>query len=259
MSLYKITPLVLIPFLLSACVSKPPDNQLLIFLETETGIQPYQVRVIVTPTQMRFDDGNDSKSYTLFDRVNQIARTVDTEQRTILEMHPKSVEVEPPFALNYHIKDLGDMKDAPMIMGKHPRHYQDYTNDKLCYDVVSVKGMLPGAVKALSEFQQLLASDSKETVNNMPADMLDPCSIAMDTFAPTRFLQHGFPVHQWRPGFSKMLVDYKDHYMPDPKLFELPSGYFSYTVQQIRDGLVDLENRKLREVPPAQKTQGSTN
>ena len=244
MKLYKFVPVLVMAVMFSAC-HKTPENQLLIFQESEQGIQPYQTRIIVTPTQVRFDDGEGSKSYTLFDRKNRIARTIDTEQHTILEMHPKSVKIEPPFALNYSVKDLGELKDAPKITGKVPRHYQDYTNDQLCFDVITVDGLMPQVVQALQEFKELLASDSAVTFNNMPADLQDPCSIAMNTFATTRYLQHGFPIQQWWPGHSQMLVDYKEHYQPDPKLFEIPADYFSYTVQQIRDGVVDLDNRKI--------------
>jgi len=249
MKFYKLSTVLVTAILLSAC-AKAPDNQLLVFLDSEQGIKPYQTRVIVTPTEVRFDDGAGSKSYTLFDRTSRIARTVDMDERTILEMHPKSVKVKPPFALTYDTKDLGDMKDAPKIMGKAPKHYQDFTNNKLCFDVIAVDGLMPQVVQALSEFHQMLASDSAVTFNNIPADLQDPCSIAMNTFAPTRYLQHGFPIHWWRTGYSRMLVDYKEHYQPDPKLFEIPSGYFTYSVQQVRDGVVDLDKRKIRKPQP---------
>jgi hypothetical protein len=252
MSFYKLTPIAVMTVLCSAC-QQAVDNELLLFQDSEQGIQPYQTRVIVTPTQVRFDDGKGSKSYTLFDRKSRIARTVDIEQRTILEMHPKSVKVKPPFALNYTVKDLGEMKNAPKIMGKTPKHFQEYTNNKLCFDVITVDGLMPQALQALSEFRQLLASDSVVTFNNIPADMQEPCSMAMSTFAPTRYLQHGFPIHQWYPGFSRILIDYKEHYQPDPKLFEIPDGYFTYTVKQVREGVVDLDNRKIRTLPTAQK------
>lgn len=252
MKCYKLTSFLVMAASLSAC-QKPVENELLVFQETEKGIQPYQIRVIVTPTNVRFDDGEGSKSYTLFDRKSRIARTVDIEQRTILEMHPKSVKVKPPFALKYTVKDLGDTKDAPKVNGETPKHFQEYTNEKLCFDVITVKDLMPQAVQALSEFRQLLASDSAVTFNNMPADMQDPCSMAMSTFAPTRYLQHGFPIHQWQPGFSRMLIDYKEHYHPDPKLFEIPEGYFTYTVQQVRDGVVDLDNHKIRKPSTPEK------
>jgi hypothetical protein len=258
LNLMRSLPLLLVSVaLLNAC-DKTPESQLLVFEVTEQNIQPYHTRVIVTPERLRMDDGEGSKSYTLYDRKQHIARTVDTELRTILEMHPKSVQVEPPFALKYSVKDLGEMKDAPKIMGKIPKHYQDYANEQLCFDVITVAGLMPQAVQALQEFQQLLASDSAVTFNNMPADMQDPCSIAMDTFAPTRFLQHGFPIQQWRSGYSRMLIDFKDHYQADPKLFELPAGYFTYTVQQIRDGVVDLDGRKIVS-PPTEKKNDAPN
>jgi hypothetical protein len=244
-SIVKILPVLIMASMFSGC-HKAPENQLLVFHNTEQDLEPYQSRIIITPTQMRFDDGEGSKSYTLFDRKNHIARTIDTEQRTVLELHAKSVKIDPPFALNFTVKDLGEMKDAPKIMGKTPRHYQDYANDQLCFDVITVDGLMPDAVQALREFQELLASDSAVTFNSRPADLHEPCSIAMSTFAPTRFLQHGFPIQQWQPGFSRMLVDFKSPYQPDPKLFEVPTDYFSYSVQQIREGLVDLEGRKIR-------------
>lgn len=246
MTFYKLLPYLAMTVLFAGC-TKAPDNELLVFQEAEKDIEPYQTRIIVTPTQVRFDDGEGSTSYTLFDRNSRIARTIDTAQRTILEMHPKSVKIDPPFALNYSVKDLGEMKDAPKIMGKTPKHYQEYTNNQLCFDVITVDGLMPKAVQALTEFQELLASDSAVTFNNMPADLQDPCSIAMNTFAPTHYLQHGFPIHEWHPGSSRMLVDYKEHYQPDPKLFEIPDGFFTYSVQQVRDGVVDLDNRKIRD------------
>lgn len=246
----RLLPVLMAATLVSSC-EQAADNQLLVFLESESGIQPYQTRVIVTPDIVRFDDGKDSQSYTLYDRKSHIARVIDLQQKTVLEMHPKHIKLEPPFALNYRVKELGEMQDAPKVMGKVPMHYQDYTNDQLCFDVITIKGLMPEVVKALGEFQELLASDSAVTFNNLPADMQDPCSIARDTFAPTRYLQHGFPIHEWRKGYSRMLVDFKEHYQPDPKLFEIPQGYFTYTVQQVRDGKVDLDKHKLRE-PGAQ-------
>lgn len=246
MKVLKIFPLVACPLLVASC-AQHPDNQLLVFLDTESGIKPYQTRIIVTPDVIRFDDGDASKSFTLFDRKSHIARVIDLDQKTVMEMHPKHIKVQPPFELKYSVKDLGKMKDSPQILGKMPVHYQDYTNDKLCFDVITVKGLMPEAVKALGEYQKLLASDSAVTFNNLPADMQDPCEIARNTFAPTRYLEHGFPIHEWRKGYSRMLIDFKQHYQPDPKLFEIPKDYFTYTVQQVRDGRVDLDNHKLRE------------
>lgn len=252
MSICKVIPVLALMGALAACAQNPPNNQLLVFMNSEKGLKPYRTRIIVTPTTVRLDDGKGSKSYTLFDRKTRIARSVNTEKHTILVIKPKSIKVKPPIKLQYSVKDLGDMEGAPKVMGKYPKHYQQYANKKLCLDVIAVKGMLPQAIKALKEYHEMLASDSKVTVDNMPADMQDPCELARSTFAPTQYLQHGFPIQRWRKGYSKLLVDYKQNYHPDPKLFEIPSGYFTYSVQQVRDGLVDLDNRKILS-PPKKK------
>jgi hypothetical protein len=232
-------------FSIAAC-QKAPESQLVVFLEKESGIDPYQTRIIVTPTVVRFDDGEGSRSYLIFDRKNRVARNVDLDNKTVLEMYAKKVKIEPPVALHYTVKDLGDLQDAPKIMGKSPRHYQDLANDQLCFDVIAVDKLMPEAVEALKEFQELLASDSAVTFNSIPADMRDPCSMSMSTFAPARYLMHGFPIQQWRPGYSRTLIDYKEHYQADPKLFVIPDGLFTYSLQQVRDGVVDLENHKIR-------------
>lgn len=245
MKFHKIVSTLVLTTAVSACQQHAPNNQLLIFLNSEKGLKPYQTRIIVTPTLMRLDDGEGSMSYTVFDRKTRIARSVDSRQHTVLIINPKSIKVAPPFKLNNVDKDMGEMKGAPKVMGEVPRHYQEYTNNKLCNNLIAVNGLMPEAVKAIAEYREMLASDSMVTVNDMPADMQDPCALSMNTFAPTRYLQHGFPIQQWRPGYSRMLVNYKEHYQPDPKLFEIPQGYFTYSVQQIRDGLVDLDNRKI--------------
>lgn len=239
--------LILVPVMaisLSAC-QKPPENQLIVFLETEQGAEPYKTRIIVTPNVVRFDDGEGSSAYLLFDRKTRTARNIDAEKKTIMELHAKSVKINPPFELTHSVRDLGEMKDAPTIMGKIPKHYQDLTNDQLCFDVIAIEGLMPAAVQALKEFQELLASDSATTFNEIPADMHNPCDMAMSTFAPTRYLQHGFPIQHWRAGYSRMLVDYKDPYKTDPKLFDIPTGYFVFSVQQLRDGVVDFEKREI--------------
>ena len=61
---------------LSAC-QKPPENQLIVFLETEQGAEPYKTRIIVTPNVVRFDDGEGSSAYLLFDRKTRTARNID--------------------------------------------------------------------------------------------------------------------------------------------------------------------------------------
>ncbi len=229
---------------LGAC-QETPKNQLLLFLEGEKGVEPYQTRIIVTPDYMRFDEGDQSTTFLLINRKQNIAYSVDHDEKTIMRVEHQDTELKAPFELKYTVTELDDFNDAPEIKNSKPQHRQLFVNDQLCLDVVSVDGLMPEVVAALKEYHQLLASDSAVTFNTIPADMHDPCAISMSTFAPTRYLEYGFPVQEWKPSHARSLENYDEDYQADPKLFSLPENYFSYSVQEFREGRVDVANRKI--------------
>jgi len=222
-----------------------PKNHLLQFLEGEEGVEPYQTRIIITPDYMRFDEGEQSATFLLIDRKQQIAYSVDHGQKTIMRVDKQAVELKAPLELNYTVTELEDFQDAPEINGSMPKHRQLLTNEQICLDVVSVAGLMPEAVAALKEYHQILAADSAVTFNIMPSDMHDPCAISMSTFAPTRHLEYGFPVQEWKEGYARSLEDYDENYQAAPTLFMLPEDYFSYSVQEFREGRADIANRKV--------------
>lgn len=215
---------------------------LLTFIEFEKGVEPYRTRVIVTPDFMRFDDGEGSVDFVLFDRRKRIVYSVNSEDETVLAVHPKSIEIEPPMKLNLEAHALGNMQDAPAIDGRIPQHYQFLANGEICYDTVSVKGLLPDAVDALRDFAAVLASDSKVTFNTIPADLHDACDMSMNTFAAGRHFAYGFPIQEWSPkGAGRTLIDFRTDYRADPALFVLPREYTHFTVQEFREGKVNPE------------------
>jgi len=229
---------------LVACSKKEPTNYAyeINFMEQEQFVAPYPTRVIVTPEFVRFDDGKDSQDFILFDRKNALIHSVISDEESVMTVHQKDSKIESPIKLNFSERDLGDMKDAPKIGGETPRHYQLLVNDEVCNDVIAVKGLLPAAVKALNEFSLLIASDSKATLSTIPADMLNACDLAQDTFAPTRQLMFGFPVQTMgRREYARTLVDFDEHFKLDNKLFELPEKYKRYSVQELREGKVKFE------------------
>jgi len=236
--------LILITLFLTACQQAPQD-QLIVYVENEDGVEAYKTRIIVTSKYMRFDEGDDSNTFLLFDRAKKVAYSVNHEMKSTMVVHGKTTIVEPPVELKHSVKIVDDVSDAPKIEGVTPVHRQHSTNDKVCFDVISVEGVMPAAVEAMKEFHLVLATDSAATFSIIPADMLDPCAISMSTFAPTRQLQHGFPVREWKAGYVRNLVDYKNNYKVDAALLILPKDYFTYTVQQFREGRVDMLKQKV--------------
>ncbi len=215
----------------------PAAAILIEFVEREENIDPYRTRVIVTRDFMRFDDGEGSEDFVLFDRRSRLIFSVNAEDRSVMIVEPQNRPVEPPIPLQVEARNLGPMKGAPAINGVVPVHHQVVVNGEVCYDTVSVAGLMEDVVAALREFRLVLASDAMLTANTIPADVRDPCSLAMTTFAPNRELAFGFPIQEWgRNGYARTLVDYREDYEPEPGLFAIPSDYRRFTVQEIRAG-----------------------
>jgi len=211
------------------------------FIEEEKGIDPYRVRLIVSKKFLRFDDGDSTSGFILYNRVNKIIYNVNDDEKTIMEIHPKRKSVISPIKLNNKENKIAELKDAPKINNTVPVKYDLLTNDSLCLGIVAVKGLLPMATKALREFQQALADDSTFTLDNIPADMQDPCNLSMNTFASTRHLKYGFPIQAWTPkGYSRSLVGFDEDFKDSETLFTLPTQYRSFTVDDLRTGKAQL-------------------
>ena len=239
--------LLLMSGLLFSCANTEQSDTLVIFVEQENGVEPYQTRMIITKEFVRIDDGEGTKSFVLYDRNKKIVYSTNPDEKTVMAVHEKKLKkgevFEPPFKLTHSVKEMPKMKDAPTINGERAKHYELITNDKKCYDVVSIKGLMPTVVTALTEFHQHMATDSVVTFNNMPADMHDACDMTLTTFKPARQFEFGFPIKEWgKREYSRSLVDYDVNYKADPKLFILPEGYKHYTVQELREGKVNFEN-----------------
>ena len=244
-----------LPWLVAGCQSSETGQQVN-FTEQEPGIDPYVTRLIVSAAYLRIDEGETATQYLVYDRKKKIIHIINNNNKTVMQIYSKLNELQPPFPLTHTIKDLGELNDAPKVNNTIPHHRQYLTNNELCSNVVSVDGLLSEAVQGLIEFQNILADDSASTFYQIPADLHKPCDISRNIFSPTRHLLHGFPIKEWRSdGYSRTLYDYKQNIATPATLFTVPKAYFSYTAQQFRDGLVDIDKRVIIEaaVPSAQK------
>lgn len=244
MKYFKLLLISLAIITLMACSKKEPVDYAykIMFMEQDQFAEPYPTRVIVTPKFVRFDDGDGAEDFIVFDRMKSLVHSVVADEQTVMTVHKKSSKIESPIKLIFSEKDLGDMSDAPKVGGKQPRHYQLLVNDKVCSDLMVVEGLLPAAVEALKEFSIVMASDSKMTLSSTPADLINACDLAKDTFAPTRQLMFGFPVHTMgQKEYVRTLVDFDENYKIDKKLFVVPVDYKHYTVQELREGKVKFD------------------
>jgi len=242
----KFVYIVLLSFvvLLTACdrsAGKASQNLMLVFADQEEEVEPYQTRILLTPDFMRFDDGEGATDFLVFDRKQKTIYSVIQESKSVTVISSVPSDVKPPFELKLGRKQIDDMQDAPTMDGVKPQHHVFMSGEQICFEVLSVPGFLPAFVEAMQEFNTVLANDSIVTLNNLPADMQNGCSLAKNIFAPNRHFQVGFPVQQWGPdGSRSVLLDFKTDYQADKTLFEIPASYSRLNIQEIR---ANLSNR----------------
>ncbi|MDH5446543.1 MAG: hypothetical protein OEY52_13405 [Gammaproteobacteria bacterium] len=235
---YKFVILMMFIAAMAACdrsASKLSEPLMLVFGDKEEEVEPYQTRIIITPEFMRFDDGEGATDFVLLNRIEKKIYSVVQSNKTVTIIQSEDQDVKSPFDLKLSSKKIDDMQDAPSMEGIKPQHHVYMSGDQICFEVVTVPGFLPEYVQAMSEFNQILANDGKLTLNNMPADMQNGCSLAKTVFEPNRHLKDGFPVQLWGPdGTQSVLLDFKRNFEADKTLFEIPSSYESLNIMDIR-------------------------
>jgi len=198
---------------------------LLHYEEQETGVDPYPVRVMVTPEFVRFDDGYAGSDFMLMERATRTIYNVSHEEHRIL------VIANPAVASGVtHDLVLDEVREtdasAPLIDGRQPLHIRFLANAEECYHAVVVPGLLPEAVAGLAEFAVLLGERQRGDLVSVPADMQTPCFLARYAYAPERHLLEGLPVQEWdADGYRRTLLDFSAEEAVSRELFELPPDY----------------------------------
>jgi len=199
------------------------------FQESEPGIDPYAVRMLVTQSHVRIDDGFDESGFVLYDRASRTIYSVTHEDRQILRIDYRPVTMAPPRELVYGQNESSDPQ-APTIDGKLPVHYELLTNGQTCHDVVAVPGLLEEARLALIEYHDALAGEQAANLFKTPPEFQSDCMLSNLVFAPSRYLEFGFPIQErTHDGYVRALVDFEREAELSPELFMLPE-YREYSI-----------------------------
>ncbi len=225
--------LVLILATASATGSTSSNATVVHFQEKEAGTEQYHSRMIVTPEYIRFDDGKGSTDFVLFDRKKRIIYSTSSMDKHTLVIKWRKLSLKMPASLKNRVEIVKD--SVPSIGNKPVTHYRLYTNEKQCYDLFVAKGLLPGVVKAMIEFQETLSVEHADFFDYAPLQTASDCDRVNNVFDPARFLRFGFPVQaNDYLGRSRQMVDYKFNKKVDNKLFVLPKEYKEYSTKDMR-------------------------
>jgi len=216
--------------LITACVGAPRAT-LLEFNEQERGGEPHVSRMLVTDQYLRIDDGQGSDGYILLDRPARTIYSVSHLDKTVLVITHRKIELVPP-AVFEHVVER-DSEPYPPVAGMPVRRYTLSTNKQVCFEVFAADGLLPGAVTALREYQEILAGEQAFSTARRPKEFRNDCALADDVFVPARYLGFGFPVKQTNyTGKARDLIDFRTDMAIEGKLFVVPAGYRRYTLHE---------------------------
>ncbi len=198
---------------------------LLWYAEQEPGVDPYQVRYIVSRDFMRSDEGDNAGGFILLDRREKQIYNVMPHNRTILRIDGRGEPPQVPADLAIDIKRSVDDK-APRIAGKMPVTLELVANQQACYSAVVLPGHLEQAREALQEFAQALSIQQSRTLALTPQEYQTPCFLSRYLYATDFHLQQGIPLVDWnQQGHRRELIDYQTGVELDQTLFELPDGF----------------------------------
>lgn len=197
----------------------------LLYQEQEAGIEPYPVRIMVTPEFVRFDDGYDGSDFMLLERASRTIYNVSHEEHRILVIANPPVAPGLPEALSLSEARETD-PSAPLIEGKQPVLIRFLANGDECYQAIVIPGLLPEATAGLVEFAVILGERQRVDLQSVPTDMQTPCFLARYAYAPERHLQAGLPLEEWdAAGYHRTLADFRAGEAVSRELFKLPSDY----------------------------------
>lgn len=223
----------------ASTANETPQAKIFHFLESEPGIDPYPVRMVVTAGYLRMDEGNATDNFLLFDRQSNTIHSVNHEDKTVLRMPRRDLPSEVPESVSLEERAI-ETEGMPDFAGKKPVHTSYFAGDKNCYDAVAVAGFEPDAVDAIREYLLTLSGEQLQNLNKTPPEMRSECMMANLIYAPVRHLKGGFPLREWDyKGYLRELVNMESEAV-EPSLFELDPTYRIYELSA--SGLPALVN-----------------
>ena len=214
-------------------LNNAPGN-LLIMVEHNAGEGSFTTRIFVNEGYMHMSDTRSPADYMLFNRKEKTIYNVTTEDKTILVIRDKPVNIQSPIKLDYQ-EESQPSSAIPKINGKQATHYQYTANGKHCYDaVVMPKDFMPDVTAAMREFREVLAGEHATTVDRTPKELLDACDLSVNIFHATQHLDHGLPIREWdQHGYQRFLKDYRENLQASEGTFDLPKDFKRYSVGDV--------------------------
>ena len=200
----------------------------LVYQDRDPGGPPYVTRMLVTPQFMRIDSGRDGDDFILLNRAAHKIYSVDHSARQILVIAQQRVAAQAPKPWRVQ------SRVATVRPGTVRQRIS--VNGKLCTTLVATAKLFPDAVAAQREYKDVLAAMQWRTWQNTPADLRDPCDLALQVMEIALQYSQGLPLEEDDANGRTRSIQEEGRVPLDAALFVLPNGYQAIDPAQLMAG-----------------------
>ena len=198
------------------------------FDELESGVEPVQVRYLVTSKYLRIDNGNLQDDFILFDMTEKTIFSVNHTDKTILVIKNNNW-MKPEYDFSPEVIQA-PLEGSPVISGKQVQGYKVMVDGEVCTNIQFIPGLYKSEMQVLKKYQQTLSSQQISNLSNTPEHMKTPCFMLDVAYNEGNYYDLGMPVQEWHNrGYAKYLKEYKTQNVPE-NFFVLPKDYKQYSV-----------------------------
>lgn len=212
-----MTQFLLLLALLAPAWANAADMIRLAYQDRDPGGPPYVTRMLITPQFMRIDGGRDRGDFILLDRAAHKVYSVDRSARQILVIAQRRAAARAPKPWRVQSR-VATMRPGTV-------RQQISVNGKLCATLVAAAKLFPDAAAAQREYQEVLAATQWNTWRNTPADMRDPCDLALQVLEIPLQYSQGLPLEEDDADGRTRSIQEEGRVPLDAALFVLPKGY----------------------------------
>lgn len=214
-------------------LSAETRGTILWYLEQEPGVDPYEVRYLVSGKYLRSDDGNSNSDFVLFDRKSGRIYNVVPVDGSILRMDGGNVLPPVPEQLSIEVLKSTD-DEAPKMGGHSPLLLKLKADNSLCKTAIVAPGYLSDESLALRQFVIALATQQEISFERYPQEILTSCFLARSVYRSDFAYAQGLELVSWdNDGKRRELVRIEKDVVFEKNLFELPQGLKTYRVEDV--------------------------
>lgn len=237
--LQKTTLLTLMLFFMTVTVAqtKGTDDNLiqvhkLEYLESEPGVDVYQVTMLVSDNKIRIDETGENSGYIVYDDVKKKIYSVShQEESTLVINHHEFDGKNSPAKTKIEYQQLSD---APTVDGNSIFNYRVFTVDgdteTNCMEVQLAENLLPDVRVLLKNYQAVISGQQVKMTDNTISSQQTACFFVDQIYNTGAYYDKGFPIQEWHSNErSKILQSFK-MITVDKKIFDVPETYNQFSI-----------------------------